>query len=367
MKRKILHIGKYYYPFKGGIETVTKEICETLKHEFEFTVLVSNSDKTEKVETINEIKVIRIPCYGKISNMPVSISFLKWLKRLDFDLIHVHMPTPLAELSCLLSNTNKKIIASYHSEMYKRGSILYKPFQKRFLRKVSRILAATKNHYIYSKVLQDFMEKVEVIPYSINENKFRDKANMVNPFSNLENSFNILYVGRLTEYKGVNYLIESMKYVDAGSIIHIVGTGKLENEYKSLVSRLKIEDRIIFHGEVDNDKLLGYYKYCDAVVLPSIDVGEAFGIVQLEGMASGKPVINTSLKSGAPLVSINNETGLTVPPKDARALADAIMKLKNDPALADKFGKNGIERISKFFSKEKIMGEYRELYYSLLD
>ena len=83
-------------------------------------------------------------------------------------------------------------------------------------------------------------------------------------------------------------------------------------------------------------------------------------------MAAGKPVINTNLKSGVPLVSINNETGFTVPPKDTKALADAIMKLKNDPALAEKFGKNGIKRICKYFSREQTMESYKNLYNSLL-
>ena len=276
MKPKILHIGKYYYPFKGGIETVTKEICETLKDEFEFTVLVSNSDKTEMVEFINDIKVIRIPCFGKISNMPVSISFLKWMKKLEFDLIHLHMPTPLAELSCLLYSNNKNIIASFHSEMYKKGSFLYIPFQRLFLKKVTKVIVATENHYKYSRVLQSFTDKIAVIPYSIDEKKMRDTNINSNPFSLTEDNCNILYVGRLTEYKGVDYLIESMKFLNTDSILHLVGTGKLENELKSLVSCLKLENRIIFHGEVENDKLTGYYRFFYVVVLPSVDICEAF-------------------------------------------------------------------------------------------
>jgi len=366
-KPKILHIGKYYYPFRGGIERAMKDICDYLKDEFEFTVLVSNEEKIETIEYINDTKVIRIPRLAKYSNMPVSISFIKWLKKLDYDLIHVNMPTPIAELFCLLHKTNKKILATYHCKMYKTGTSLYLPFQKMFLKKTDKIIVATKGLYSNSEILHNFKDKIEFIPLSVESSKFSYRENIENPYPDSDKTFKILFVGRLTEYKGLGYLIESMKYTGDDSQLHIVGTGKLENELKELVNTLRLDDRVKFYKGIDDDSLVGFYQYCDVFVLPSVNVGEAFGIVQLEAMAAGKPVINTYLKSGVPEVSINNETGFTVEPKDSEALAGAINKLKSDKKLCEKFGQNGINRVKKYFDKNVIMGKYRDLYYSLLD
>ena len=206
MKPRILQIGKYYFPFKDGIEKVGQDICENLRDDFEFTVLVSNTDRKTKIENINGIKVIRIPTWFKISNMPVSTGFWKWIRKLEYDLIHVHMPTPLAEISCLFSNPNKKTIASFHYDMYKKGSSLYIPLQKRFIKKTSKIVVATENHFIYSIALSDFRDKIEIIPYGIDEKRFIDYKGKSNPYIEFANNYNILYVGRLTEYKGVEYL-----------------------------------------------------------------------------------------------------------------------------------------------------------------
>lgn len=366
MKPKILHIGKYYFPFKGGIEKVVQDICENLKDEFEFTVLVSNTGRNTKIDNIKGIKVIRIPTWFKISNMPFSTGFSNWIKNLEFDLIHVHMPTPLAELSCLFSNTDKKIIASFHYEMYKKGSSFYIPFQKNFLKKTFKIIVATKNHFKYSNVLSDFRDKIEIIPYGIDEKKFIKHEGYSNPYSGTQNQFNILYVGRFTEYKGIDYLIESMKYLDNEVKLYLVGTGKLKNQLHLLVQNLDLQERVIFKENINDDTLLDYYKFCDVFVLPSIDVGEAFGLVQLEAMASGKPVINTDLKSGVPLVSINNETGITVPPRDSKAIAEAIFKLKTNKKLSNKFGENGIKRILEYFTIDKMKENYHKLYKSVL-
>src|SRR5204862_4556148 len=117
-----------------------------------------------------------------------------------------------------------------------------------------------------------------------------------------------------------------MKHVEARALL--VGDGPLRKQLEALAKRIGVEDRVVFLGEVHD--VVPYYHAADAFVLPSITRNEAFGIVQIEAMACGKPVINTSLDSAVPFVSIDGETGLTVMPENAGELAAAMNLLLND-------------------------------------
>lgn len=141
----------------------------------------------------------------------------------------------------------------------------------------------------------------------------------------------VLFVGRLSYYNGVEYLIEAMQSVNAKLLID--GDGKSREKLENMTVSLGLEERVKFLGKVSNELLKYCYQICDVFVLPSVEPTEAFGLVQLEAMAYGKPVINTLLPTGVPFVSIDGKTGLTVEPRNSKALADAINKLLSDDEL----------------------------------
>src|SRR5262249_13696018 len=122
----------------------------------------------------------------------------------------------------------------------------------------------------------------------------------------------ILAVGRLVYYKGFEYLIRSMAQV-RGKLL-IIGNGPLRAKLDEVAVQLNVSEKVVFLGEVQNDEVTPYYHAADVFALPSVARSEAFGIVQIEAMASGVPVVNTSLDSGVPFVSLHEQTGLTVPP-----------------------------------------------------
>jgi rhamnosyl/mannosyltransferase len=142
----------------------------------------------------------------------------------------------------------------------------------------------------------------------------------------------------------------------------IVGDGPLRGELASLAARLGVADKVFFAGEIDNASMMPYYHAADLFALASVARSEAFGIVQIEAMAAGLPVVNTSLDSGVPFVSLDGETGLTVPPGSPQALAEAINRLLNDAGLRQSLGQAGQRRARQEFSLDTMLRRTLELY-----
>ena len=166
-------------------------------------------------------------------------------------------------------------------------------------------------------------------------------------------------------YKGFEYLIESIKNFSA--VLVIIGNGPLKNKLLKLSNRLSVLEKIHFLGYVDEQDKVAFLRSSSLLCLPSTMRSEAFGIVQLEGMICEKPIINTFVEgSGVASVSINNETGITVPPKDAAALSEAINYLLANPSKSKTFGKKGAKRVLEFYTKEKNSRQNLKTYKEIL-
>ena len=144
-----------------------------------------------------------------------------------------------------------------------------------------------------------------------------------------------------------------MKKVD-NAIYLIGGSGPLKENFENYIKENHLGNKVKLLGRIEDKDLDNYYKACDIYLFPSIMQSEAFGIVQLEAMKYGKPVINTNLGTGVNYVSIHNETGLTVEPKNSEQLANAINKLLNDDKLRETLGQNARIRVEKYFNIAQI-------------
>ena len=173
----------------------------------------------------------------------------------------------------------------------------------------------------------------------------------------------VLFVGRLVPYKGVDVLLRALVGVPATTVI--VGGGPSSDALRAQAAALGHGDRVVFIDELDDADVTALYHACDMFVLPSVASNEAFGVVQLEAMICGKPVISTDLPTGVPWVNRHGETGLVVPPRDAEALRAAIMRLLGEPALRLKLGEQGRRRALADFTIEGMVSRttavYREL------
>jgi len=366
---KILQINKLYYPWIGGIEKVVQNIAEDLKSEIDMEILVCRNRGKGRNEIINNVKIMRAGSLGIFFSMPFSLGFPIMLKRLNRDILHFHLPFPLGVISYLLMRPKGRVVVTYHSDIVRQRlfKVFYRPFLVKFLKRADCIIASSQNLRDNSPILKRFKDKCKVIPYGIDFEKFRLTPEIAKKSQEIKEKHKkplILFVGRLISYKGLKYLFEALREVEARLLI--IGKGPLKNKLKKLAEKLGIENKIIWLGEVNRKDLVSFYHTCDLLVLPSISNNEAFGIVQLEAFACGKPVISTDLPTGVPFANLHQKTGLIVPPKDSKALAQAINRLLKSPNLREKYGQYARERIEKEFTKELMTQRVLKLYQELV-
>ena len=215
----------------------------------------------------------------------------------------------------------------------------------------------------HSQHLAPFESKCEVVPLSIDIDAMnRGKETDIDLPG--EQGRRVLFVGRLNYYKGVEYLIDAMSHVD-GTLL-VVGDGQRRPELERRVYKLELSDHVAFLGAVADEVLDACYDAADVFVLPSVEPSEAFGIVQLEAMARGIPVVNTALPTGVPWVSQDGETGLTVRPEDSSALAAAITSLLDDDTRRTDLGNGAKHRVETKFIREDMLDSLEKSYSELL-
>ena len=362
-KTKITHVTRYAYPHIGGIEAVISQINKSLPNE-EFEKEVLCCSNTEKSSFENGVKYNRCKFLFEFAANTISPEFIWKLSKVDTDILHYHMPFIFAVIAHFIARPKyKKLYITYHSDIVGYDKIM-KPFwfiYKKFIEQADKIHVLSPNIIESSKIINPYKEKCVVIPQGIN---LEDKSDneKVNRIKEKYKGRKILFsLGRLVKYKGFIFGIEAMKKVD-NAIYLIGGSGPLKEDFENYIKENQLENKVILLGRVNDEDLDNYYKACDIYLFPSIMQSEAFGIVQLEAMKYGKPVINTSLGTGVNYVSIHNETGLTVEPQNAEELANAINKLLNDDNLRETFGQNAKKRVENIFEINKIKNKYIKLF-----
>ncbi|HBA36725.1 TPA: hypothetical protein DCZ15_02500 [Candidatus Falkowbacteria bacterium] len=359
---KILQINKFYHPWIGGVEKIVQNIAEDFngRDGFRVDVLACQAQGRRQTENINGITVYRAASWGYWLGMPISWDFFRLLRKIkkNYDLILIHHPFPLAFLAIPFLK-NKKIFIWYHADIIRQkiSKHFFLPFIKLGLKRADKILLASRSLLAQSSLLKKYVAKSEIIPFGLDLEKFSVKNDDDRQTAEIKKRYGsplILGVGRLVSYKGWEFLItaladDSLRALPEVKLL-IIGAGPLETELNKLIADLELQNKVSLLKTVPD--LKPFYEASDLLVLPSVSSTEAFGLVQLEAMACGKPVINTDLPTGVTEVSLHGLSGLTVPPRDSAALAQAILKILSDPELKNRFGKNGRQRVEDFFSQK---------------
>jgi glycosyltransferase involved in cell wall biosynthesis len=357
----VLQLGKFYAPVVGGMETALRDICEQLSPAVNLHVLVANTIFRTTLD-IGTVPVTRVASLGKLFSCSMAPTFPLWARRFGMDLVHVHLPNPLAELSALLLGHHVPIIAHFHSDIVRQKRLLklYRPLLRKFYEKATYIIVPTPKHIEISDFARRHRNKCRLVPYGIPLERFDLDESDRRKIAELDDLPAILFVGRLVSYKGVDVLIRAMQGIHAR--LWIAGSGPLEQPLRQLAAREGVADRVRFLGEVSPKEIVAYYHACSVFVLPSVTNAEMFGIVQLEAMACRKPVISSNLATGVSWVNQHMKTGLLVPPGNIAELANAIQYLLANPGLREEMGEAGRQRVMQTFTSAKMAAGILDVY-----
>lgn len=359
----IIHIYKDYFPVLGGIENYIRILAEaqaTAGHKV--TVLVCDPGHRTRLETLNNVRVIKAGRLTTAASMPLSLSQPVALARLCHgDVVHVHSPYPLGEVANWFLGRARATVVTHHSDIVRQQGwlFLYGPLLRRVLRAADRVIATSPRYIETSPWLRPVREKCVVVPPGVNHHRFAP------PLIPFDGPPTIIFVGRLRYYKGLDTLLHAM--ADLPDVhLNIVGDGPMRVPWETLTAELGIADHVHFVGEVDDTDLPALYHQAHLFVLPANARAEAFGIVILEAMASALPCITTEVGTGTSWVVQDGITGLVVPPLAPQALVKAIRCLLDDHQRRAAMGRAARARVEAEFTLEQMVARVQAVYEDIL-
>jgi rhamnosyl/mannosyltransferase len=339
----------------GGLEAAVRDLAEGLRDRADIEVLASRARGFGRREVVGGVSVRRTWSAGVLAAQPLAPSLPWRMRARGYDIVHVHLPNPLAALG--RPAPGGVLVVHYHSDIVRQQRLrrVVDPLVDRLLRRADRIIVSSPPLLERSEVLRAHGDRCRVVPFGIDLDAIRpaspgDAAALRRRLDLAPGDRVLLFVGRLVYYKGVDVLLEAMRHVDARLVV--VGEGPLRAELQARAPA----DKVRFAGRVPAAEIEPYYAMADAFVLPAVAPSEAFGIVQIEAMARGLPVVNTSVPSGVPWVSRHDRSGLTVAPCDVDALAGALQMLVADEDLRARLSRGALDRASELSMRAFLEG-----------
>lgn len=365
---RIVHVYKDYHPpVRGGIEQTVERMARAQAaagHDVSVLVSASGGRRTLR-EALDGVKVIRVAEWARALSAPFCPSFPRELAALRADMWHLHYPNPTGEVSWLMHEPAGALAVTYHADVVRQrlAMPIYGVIVRRLLARADVLMPTSDRYIAHSPFLRPHRDKCHVVPLGVDLTPFtaidRDSPEAAALRAHYGGPF-VLFVGRLRYYKGVNVLLEAMARWDGRLVV--VGDGPEEQRLRAQHTRLRLGDRVVFTGAIDDRGLHAHLAAADVGVLPSTHPSEALGIAMIEYLAAGLPVVCTELGTGTTFVNRDGETGLVVPPGDPDALAGALRRLMSDAPLRATLGAAGRARARDVFSCEAMMREVEIAY-----
>jgi glycosyltransferase involved in cell wall biosynthesis len=369
------------YPFGGASVAARGLASHMAKRGHEITVFTTSVNAKNTNEIDKDIRIYRYGTNVKLLTSNISWGMFRNPLRHDLDIAHTHFDIPPGPLSGLLYAKKKKVplIITYHGDWIgEYGGAIRRigvSFHNRYV--VDKILSyadgiiSPSYYYINeSKFLKKYKEKINVIPNGINIDNFsvpysKEECKSILGLPRDKNI--LLFFGYLSPYKGPDILLKAMPRVikDIQDVLLIVsGIGSMKDELMSLSKRLNINNNVKFTGYIDESLKPIYFKAADVFCLPSVMTTESFGIVNLEAMACGVPVVASKI-GGIPDVIRDGENGLLVAPSNPELLADALIHLFKNEDIRRKMGERALELV-EYYSWDRIAIETEKVYSSVI-
>jgi glycosyltransferase involved in cell wall biosynthesis len=361
---KVVHAAKFYPPALGGMETLVQSLCDGAPSDWDVSV-VAASESRETVDGMSgRVRVVRAGSAGRVASVPLCPSLPLHLWRSRADCVVLHEPNPLAGSALWLRTPSRRLVIWHHSDLVRPwwAPATYGRLQRRLYRRADCVVVSNPVLAERSALVRH-ARRVAVIPIGVDTERFFSLDDSQRVCANAIRAAcpgpRTLFVGRFVYYKGLEVLIEAMQRCP-GTLV-LVGDGPLENRLRAQVEALGLAARVRFVGRVSDQELPAYYHASDVFVLPSVAETEAYGLVQIEAMASGIPVVSTNLPTGVPWVNQDGVSGLIVPPRDSAALASALTRLLEDPSQRHTLGGRGRHRAHELFRIDRMTAAFREL------
>jgi rhamnosyl/mannosyltransferase len=369
---RVLTFGRFADDSFGGLERYVFELGRALEGEVHFVNIVAHRGARPDVPLAGETVYARpVASLGGTPICPtIPWHALRRHVRAPFDIVHLQFPAdPMAHLAYELMPRSVKRVIGWHSDIVRQQRLLklYRPFLNRSLRAAAAIIAATPAHISSSEQLSPVREtaRFRVVPYGFELSRFSDRPPLADQIRRgFGAQFLVFALGRHVYYKGFEFLIRALASLP-GVALALGGQGPLTAELQRIAREAGVAERVHFAGRIPDKDLPAWYHACDAFCLPSVEPAEAFGIVQVEAMACGKPVVCCQLANGVNWVNRDGETGIAVPPADPAALAGALARLQQDASLRARLGQAGRRRAYSEFSAgamaKATLAVYREV------
>ncbi|MEV6207553.1 glycosyltransferase family 4 protein [Kitasatospora sp. NPDC051914] len=370
--RTVAVVTPYYPPKIGGVENYTARLARALAEDpgLHPVVITTRPDGLRTtVATEDGVRVVRLGTWLRLSNTPLSplwpFQLRRWLRRTGAEVVNAHSPVPgLADLAVVVSGRRRTVLTYHAGSMHKgepgsgAADRLIGLYERHVLPRVFRRAAAL---VAVSPVSLAFGQ-----PHAVEISPGADLARFTPGPPPSARPRTVLYVGRMdrtSAWKGVDVLVRAVAGPSwpAGARLRLVGGGDAVADHLALARSLGAADRVETAGELSGQDLVEAVRSAAVVVLPSRTEAESFGMVLVEAMACGTPVIGSAV-GGIPGVVADGESGLLVPPGDPDALADACRRLLDDGALADRMGAAGRRRAEEHYDWRQLTARHLDLF-----
>jgi glycosyltransferase involved in cell wall biosynthesis len=336
------------------MERVVEMLCRVTRDRLDSRVLAFEKSTSTKEEIVDGVPVTRVGTLGQAGSVPIAPRFASHLGRADADVMIVHEPNPWALLSMRVAAPRIPFAIWFHSDVVRprlQYRLFYAPLARPTYDRARRFVVSSPALATASAALARYSEKTTIIPFGIDPSAWTADAATRGRADATRAAIKrpiVFFLGRLVPYKGVDVLIKAAAPLPVQVVI--AGDGPMADAWKRAAAADRGRAIVDFPGAVSDDDVKVWLQAADVLVLPSITPAEAFGVVQLEAMASGTPVVSTRVASGVPWVNRDNETGFVVAPGDVVALRRALERLLSDPPLRARFGAAGIARVQSEFT-----------------
>jgi glycosyltransferase involved in cell wall biosynthesis len=369
---RVLHIGKYFPPVPGGMERFLGDLVAAQRRAgHDVTVLVHTDGKARKHQ--DPPWLLRCPMWFKLVFAPISPLFPLWLRRLVArnkpQVLHIHMPNLSAFWPLLLPSARRiPWVVHWHSDVEVSKPSLrlaytqYRIFERAVLERAECIIVTSGQYLEASRPLAPWRHKCHVVPLGVDPARLPAITEEQTQGLWLTPKLRVLAVGRLTYYKGFETLIEAVVGEPDKELV-IVGEGEERPRLERIIRDSRERPDVRLLGEVGDETVARLMASCDVLCLPSRERTEAFGIVLMEAMRYGKPLLVSELPgSGVNWVARKGQNAMVVPAQDVPAWRSALSVLAESPARRQMLGHLGHERYLREFDIAAVSRRVSEVY-----